>query len=78
VTIPQTTPDRPERVLALLRSLGTARNLVTDAQIAAIAVEQDGVLHTAKVDLIHFQGLQWSNPLKGDGPPASRGPRRTT
>jgi predicted nucleic acid-binding protein len=63
VTIPETTPDHFERVLGLLESLGTAGNLVTDAQIAATAIAHDAVVHTADADFIRFAGLRWLNPL---------------
>jgi hypothetical protein len=77
VTIPEPAPDHFERVLGLLESLGTAGNLVTDAQIAAIAIEQDAVLHTADADFMRFRGLRWQNPLTGDGPRGARRQRRT-
>ena len=63
VTIPEATPGHFERVLALLEALGTAGNLVTDAQIAAVAIEHDAVVHTADADFIRFKGLRWLNPL---------------
>ncbi|HEY3975125.1 MAG TPA: TA system VapC family ribonuclease toxin [Candidatus Sulfotelmatobacter sp.] len=37
--------------------------LVTDAQIAALAVEYGGVLHTTDRDFARFPGLRWVNPL---------------
>ncbi len=76
VTIPETTPEHCERVLGLLESLGTAGNLVTDAQIAAVAIEHDAVVHTTDADFIRFAGLRWLNPLTGDGPARTRRPRR--
>jgi len=57
--------DHLEYVLTLLESLGTAGNLVTDAQIAALALEADAVLHTADTDFLRFAGLRWLNPLTG-------------
>jgi hypothetical protein len=54
-----------ERVLTLLESLGTAGNLVTDAQIAALVLESDAVLHTADTDFLRFAALRWLNPLTG-------------
>ena len=57
--------DHIERVLALLESLGTAGNLVTDAQIAALVLESDAVLHTTDADFLRFEGLRWINPLTG-------------
>jgi toxin-antitoxin system PIN domain toxin len=75
VTIPEATPGHFERVLALLEALGTAGNLVTDAQIAAVAIEHEAVVHTADADFIRFKGLRWSNPL-ADEPARMRRPRR--
>ena len=53
--------DHLERVLALLESLGTAGNLVTDVQMAAL--ESDAVPHTADSDFARLGGLRWLNPL---------------
>jgi predicted nucleic acid-binding protein len=50
---------------ACWKSLGTAGNLVTDAQIAAVAIEHDAVVHTADADFIRFKGLRWLNPITG-------------
>jgi toxin-antitoxin system PIN domain toxin len=55
-----------EQVLERLERLGTAGNLTTDAQIAALAVEHDAVLHTNDTDFARFEGLRWRNPLKDD------------
>jgi len=61
-----------EGVLKLLEDLGTAGNLVTDAQIAMAALEQDAVLHTADSDFIRFGTLRWVNPITGTGSSAPR------
>lgn len=53
------------RVLDLLETLGTAGNLVTDAQLAQFAMDNDAVLHTADADFLRFAGLRWWNPLTG-------------
>lgn len=66
-------PTHLERVLTLLEGLGTAGNLVTDAQIAAAALDQDAILHTADADFIRFRSLRWFNPITGAG---SAGQRR--
>jgi uncharacterized protein len=58
-------PDLIEPVLQVLEKLGTAGNLVTDAQIAALAIEYDAVLHTNDTDFMRFSGLRWFNPLTG-------------
>lgn len=54
-----------ERVLKLLEGLGTAGNLVTDAQIAVVAIDEQAVLHTSDTDFLRFQGVQWFNPITG-------------
>lgn len=56
-----------EDVLRSLEKLGTAGNLVTDAQIAALAVEHGAVLHTNDTDFMRFTDLRWFNPLTGTG-----------
>ena len=76
VTIPVPAPDHVERVLGSLESLGAAGNLVTDAQIAAVALANDAVLHTADTDFIRFPRLRWLNPLTGDAPARRRVSRR--
>jgi hypothetical protein len=57
--------EHVEQVLKLLEKLGTAGNWVTDAQIAALAIEHDAVLHTNDTDFLRFTGLRWFNPLTG-------------
>lgn len=47
----------------LLAMSGTAGNLVTDAQLAALAIEHGGELCSADRDFGRFRGLRWSNPL---------------
>jgi uncharacterized protein len=37
--------------------------LFTDAQLAALAIEVGGVLHTTDRDFARFPGLRWVNPL---------------
>ena len=63
VRIVEPCPDYVGNLIQLLEALGTAGNLVTDAQIAAIAIEQGAVLHTADADLQRFPGLRWLNPI---------------
>jgi toxin-antitoxin system PIN domain toxin len=55
--------DHIEQVLQSLEKLGTAGNLVTDAQIAALTMEHDATLHTNDTDFMRFAGLRWFNPL---------------
>jgi hypothetical protein len=65
-------PGHVECVLKLLEGLGTAGNLVTDAQIAAATLDQDAVLHTTDTDFIRFGTLRWFNPLTGVGSSSRR------
>jgi len=52
-------------VLDLLRAAGSAGgNLVSDAQIAAIALEHRGEVHTADHDFRRFAGLNCRFPLQ--------------
>lgn len=50
--------------LDFLLALGTAGNLTTDAQLAALAVEHQAELHSNDADFSRFSGLRWRNPLE--------------
>ena len=52
-----------ESALDLLQSAGTAGNLTTDAQIAAVAMRLDAEVHTADLDFGRFPKVRWINPL---------------
>ena len=56
-------PDDVESAIGLLESAGTAGNLTTDAQIAAIARRLDAEVHTADLDFGRFAGVRFINPL---------------
>ena len=56
-----------DRVLDLLQEIGAGGNLVTDAQLAALAIEHHAVLHTADADFLRFPGVRWLNPITGVG-----------
>lgn len=49
--------------LGYLIKLGTAGNLTTDAQLAALAVEHQAELQSNDADFTRFEGLRWRNPL---------------
>lgn len=55
------------RHYALFRSLlavaGVGGNLVTDAHLAALAIEHQCELHSNDADFARFSGLHWVNPL---------------
>jgi hypothetical protein len=48
---------------SLLRPLGTAGNLTSDAHLAAIAVEHGAELCSTDRDFGRFAGVVWRNPL---------------
>jgi uncharacterized protein len=50
-------------VKRLLAETGTAGNLVTDAHLAALAIEHGCELCTTDTDFARFPGLRWVNPL---------------
>jgi hypothetical protein len=51
-------------VLSLLHAAGgTGGNLVTDAQIAALAMAYQGTVHTSDRDFLRFEGLRSHYPL---------------
>jgi toxin-antitoxin system PIN domain toxin len=47
----------------LLAPLGAAGNLITDAHLAALAIEHGAELCSADPDFSRFPGLRWVNPL---------------
>jgi uncharacterized protein len=58
--------DAMPRVLRdLLGRTGTGGNLVSDAHLAALAIEHGAEFCSADRDLGRFPGLRWSNPLAG-------------
>ena len=57
-------PRHLEIVARLLRHLGTAGNLTTDAQLAALAIENQAELCSNDSDFGRFPQLRWVNPLK--------------
>ena len=48
----------------LLKESLTSHNLVTDAHLAAIAIEYSAELHSNDSDFGRFSGLKWINPIK--------------
>ncbi len=57
----------------LLERLGAGGDLVTDAHIAALAIEHQAELHSNDADFTRFSGLRLVNPLL-----RPRGSRRMT
>jgi predicted nucleic acid-binding protein len=70
LSLPQVLLLNPgDRHWVLLRGLSEQLRLsgvqVTDAAIAAIAIEYGAVIHTNDRDFARFPGLRWVNPLDG-------------
>ena len=47
----------------MLRAGNATANLVTDAHLAALAVEHNCVLYSTDTDFARFRGLKWKNPI---------------
>ena len=56
-------PDHLAHLLRNLAAVGVGGNLVTDAHIAALAMEYQAEVHSADADFGRFPGLRWRNPL---------------
>ena len=56
--------DDVSRALDLLEKAGTAGNLTSDAQIAAVALRLNAHVHTADLDFGRFAGVRFTSPLK--------------
>jgi toxin-antitoxin system PIN domain toxin len=50
---------------SLLRAVGTAGNLTTDAHLAALAIEHDAQVVSFDADFGRFPGLRWRTPEPG-------------
>ncbi len=66
--LPNVMPLNPGRDhLALFRqclaAAGVGANLVTDAHLAALAMEYQAELHSNDTDFSRFPGLRWRNPF---------------
>lgn len=57
-------PRHLEILERLLRAVGVAGSLTTDAHLAAIAIEHQCELHSNDTDFGRFPGLRWRNPLR--------------
>jgi toxin-antitoxin system PIN domain toxin len=48
----------------LLAAINVGGNLITDAHLAALAIEHDCELCSTDTDFARFPGLRWRNPLR--------------
>lgn len=56
-------PRHLDLILEILEQAGTAGNLTTDAQIAALATEHGGIVASNDADFERFPGVKRVNPL---------------
>lgn len=64
VWAPDPGPGHAAILTRLLRASGATGNLVTDAQIAALAVEHGLQVASADSDFARFPEVRWTNPLR--------------
>jgi toxin-antitoxin system PIN domain toxin len=57
-------PRHLEIAFDLLRELSAADGLTTDVQLAALAIEHQGEVHSNDADFARFRSLRWVNPLR--------------
>jgi len=63
VWVPEPTELYAEVLGSLVRRYALTGNLVTDGQLAALAVEHGLALYSADTDFARFQEIRWENPL---------------
>ena len=64
VWVPQPTERHAQILGGLLREVNAQGNLITDAHLAALAIEHGLQLCSTDGDFARFDGLRWTNPLK--------------
>jgi toxin-antitoxin system PIN domain toxin len=61
--VPPATEQTAAMLGTVIRSSRATGNLVTDAQLAALALEHGLEVMTTDADFARFPGVRWSNPL---------------
>ena len=64
VRLIQTTEQHWPLFQQMLRAGNASANLVSDAHLAALAVEHNCVLYSTDTDFARFRGLKWKNPIQ--------------
>ncbi len=64
VWIPGPTDRHAEALGELVRRYQLSGNLVTDGQLAALAIEHGLTLYSADTDFARFGEIRWENPLR--------------
>ncbi|HEU0103162.1 MAG TPA: TA system VapC family ribonuclease toxin [Mycobacteriales bacterium] len=62
--VPVPTPRHDEVLLPLLRGLRITGPLVSDAHLAALALEHGVAIWSTDADFARFDGLAWHDPLR--------------
>jgi toxin-antitoxin system PIN domain toxin len=76
VSVLEPTRRHWEVLRGLIEHVGTAGNLVTDAHLAALAIEHGATLESADHDFGRFPGLRWEDPLMVSPPQRPRQSRK--
>jgi len=63
VRIIQASEQHWELFQKMLRVGNATANMVSDARLAALAVEHNCMLHSTDTDFARFRGLKWKNPI---------------
>lgn len=63
VTTPEPTNRHTAVLTDLLERTGVGGNLVSDAHLAALAIEHGATLYSCDNDFARFPGLTWTDPL---------------
>lgn len=61
--IPQPTSAHADVLGSLIRTYQLRANMVTDAQLAALAIEHGLTIYSTDTDFARFAELRWENPL---------------
>ena len=58
-------PEHLHVMERLLDAAGRGSELISDAHLAALAVENGGTVYSADADFARFPGVRWVDPLAG-------------
>jgi len=58
-------PRHLEILATIMNATGATGRLITDAHLAALAIESQAEVHSNDADFSRFPGLRWRNPLAG-------------
>ena len=64
VTVLHAAEKHPQLLRDFPIPFGSAGNLVSDAHLAALAIEHGATLYSADNDFVRFPALRWVNPLR--------------